>query len=109
MSSGFLRPETAQGIFVNFKRLLAYNGGRLPFAAAQIGLAFRNEISPRGGLLRSVPYPLLLPLPALANAVIGNSVLDDVAVLLFVVCCLLFVACCCWSRTQSLPRRLTVS
>ena len=33
---GFLRPETAQGIFVNFKRLLEYNQGRLPFACAQV-------------------------------------------------------------------------
>ncbi|KAF6198486.1 hypothetical protein GE061_008234 [Apolygus lucorum] len=49
---GFLRPETAQGIFVNFKRLLEFNQGKLPFAAAQIGNAFRNEISPRSGLLR---------------------------------------------------------
>lgn len=49
---GFLRPETAQGIFVNFKRLLEYMGGKLPFACAQIGLSFRNEISPRSGLLR---------------------------------------------------------
>jgi glycyl-tRNA synthetase len=49
---GFLRPETAQGIFVNFKRLLEYNGGKLPFAAAQIGNAYRNEIAPRSGLLR---------------------------------------------------------
>jgi glycyl-tRNA synthetase len=49
---GYLRPETAQGIFVNFKRLLEYNGGRMPFAAAQIGVAFRNEIAPRSGLLR---------------------------------------------------------
>ncbi|ESO96348.1 hypothetical protein LOTGIDRAFT_202150 [Lottia gigantea] len=49
---GFLRPETAQGIFVNFKRLLAFNAGKLPFAGAQIGNAFRNEISPRSGLLR---------------------------------------------------------
>lgn len=48
----FLRPETAQGIFVNFKRLLNFNQGKLPFAAAQIGNAFRNEISPRSGLLR---------------------------------------------------------
>jgi glycyl-tRNA synthetase len=48
----FLRPETAQGIFVNFAKLLEYNGGRMPFAAAQIGLGFRNEISPRNGLLR---------------------------------------------------------
>lgn len=51
-TAGFLRPETAQGIFVNFKRLLEFNNGRLPFAAAQIGKAFRNEISPRSGLLR---------------------------------------------------------
>jgi len=49
---GYLRPETAQGIFVNFKRLLEFNQGRLPFAAAQIGSAFRNEISPRSGLIR---------------------------------------------------------
>ena len=49
---GFLRPETAQGIFVNFQKLLDYNSGRVPFAAAQIGLGFRNEISPRQGILR---------------------------------------------------------
>lgn len=49
---GFLRPETAQGIFVNFKRLLEFNSEKLPFAAAQIGNAFRNEISPRSGLIR---------------------------------------------------------
>lgn len=49
---GYLRPETAQGIFVNFKRLLEFNQGRLPFAAAQIGAGFRNEISPRQGLIR---------------------------------------------------------
>lgn len=49
---GFLRPETAQGIFVNFKRLLEFVGGKLPFACAQIGLSFRNEISPKAGLLR---------------------------------------------------------
>lgn len=40
------------GIFVNFKRLLEFNQGKLPFAAAQIGSAFRNEISPRSGLIR---------------------------------------------------------
>ena len=49
---GYLRPETAQGIFVNFRDLLYYNGGKLPFAAAQIGQSFRNEIAPRAGLLR---------------------------------------------------------
>jgi glycyl-tRNA synthetase len=37
---------------VNFRDLLYYNGGKLPFAAAQVGQSFRNEISPRAGLLR---------------------------------------------------------
>jgi glycyl-tRNA synthetase len=55
---GYLRPETAQGMFVNFKRLLEFNGGRLPFAAAQVGPAFRNEISPRAGLLRVREFTL---------------------------------------------------
>ncbi|KAJ3722077.1 hypothetical protein DFJ43DRAFT_1093887 [Lentinula guzmanii] len=49
---GYLRPETAQGHFLNFSRLLDYNNGRVPFASAQIGRSFRNEISPRAGLLR---------------------------------------------------------
>ncbi|KAL9648111.1 hypothetical protein ABK040_007476 [Willaertia magna] len=55
---GYMRPETAQGIFVNFKRLLEYNGKQMPFAAAQIGQAFRNEISPRSGLLRVREFTL---------------------------------------------------
>jgi glycyl-tRNA synthetase len=50
--TGFLRPETAQGIFVSFRDLLYYNGSKLPFAAAQIGQSFRNEINPKQGLLR---------------------------------------------------------
>ncbi|XP_050223289.1 glycine--tRNA ligase, mitochondrial 1-like [Mercurialis annua] len=58
LSSGFMRPETAQGIFVNFKDLYYYNGKKLPFAAAQIGQAFRNEISPRQGLLRVREFTL---------------------------------------------------
>eukprot|EP00116_Pleurobrachia_bachei_P003507 sb/3463769/ len=37
---GFMRPETAQGIFVNFKRLLEYNQDKVPFAGAQIGQSF---------------------------------------------------------------------
>jgi glycyl-tRNA synthetase len=48
----YLRPETAQGHFLNFSRLLEFNNGRIPFASAQIGRSFRNEISPRAGLLR---------------------------------------------------------
>lgn len=51
-SVGYLRPETAQGLFCNFRRLLELNTGKMPFAAAQIGLGFRNEIAPRSGLLR---------------------------------------------------------
>ncbi|GMN49382.1 hypothetical protein TIFTF001_018541 [Ficus carica] len=58
LSPGYLRPETAQGIFVNFKDLYYYNGNKLPFAAAQIGQAFRNEISPRQGLLRVREFTL---------------------------------------------------
>ncbi|KAI5305029.1 Glycine--tRNA ligase 1, mitochondrial [Ascosphaera pollenicola] len=49
---GYLRPETAQGQFLNFKKLLDYNQGAMPFASASIGKSFRNEISPRAGLLR---------------------------------------------------------
>lgn len=48
----YLRPETAQGHFVNFGRLLDFNNGRVPFASAHVGKSFRNEISPRAGLLR---------------------------------------------------------
>lgn len=51
-SVGYLRPETAQGLFVNFRRLLDSNTGKMPFAAAQVGLGFRNEIAPRSGLIR---------------------------------------------------------
>ncbi|KAH9256344.1 glycine-tRNA ligase [Batrachochytrium salamandrivorans] len=52
VAKAYLRPETAQGIFVNFKRLLEYNAGRMPFASAQVGTGFRNEIAPKGGLIR---------------------------------------------------------
>lgn len=51
-SVGYLRPETAQGLFVNFRRLLDLNAQKMPFAAAQVGYGFRNEIAPRSGLLR---------------------------------------------------------
>jgi len=48
----YLRPETAQGIFMNFKRGYEQARQQLPFGIAQIGTAFRNEIAPRNGLLR---------------------------------------------------------
>ncbi|MBX4200169.1 glycine--tRNA ligase [Candidatus Parcubacteria bacterium] len=49
----YLRPETAQGIFVNFKNILDSFHPKLPFGIAQIGKAFRNEISPRDFIFRS--------------------------------------------------------
>jgi len=49
---GYLRPETAQGIFLNFKFCLEQNAGAIPFGVAQVGKAFRNEIAPRAGLIR---------------------------------------------------------
>lgn len=49
---GYLRPETAQGIFVEFPRLIEYARGQLPAGVTQIGPAYRNEISPRRGLIR---------------------------------------------------------
>ena len=50
--NAFLRPETAQGIFVNFPIMYRLNREKLPLGVAQIGKGFRNEISPRQGLLR---------------------------------------------------------
>lgn len=51
-SFGYLRPETAQGIFINFKNILDATSRRLPFGVAQIGKAFRNEITPRNFIFR---------------------------------------------------------
>jgi glycyl-tRNA synthetase len=49
---GYLRPETAQGIFTEFPRFKEYMRNQLPFGITQIGKAYRNEISPRQGLVR---------------------------------------------------------
>lgn len=51
-SISYLRPETAQGMFVNFKNTVDAFHPRLPFGMAQIGKAFRNEIAPRDFLFR---------------------------------------------------------
>ena len=48
----YLRPETAQSIFTNFKHVLDSTSRRLPFGIAQIGKAFRNEITPRNFIFR---------------------------------------------------------
>jgi glycyl-tRNA synthetase len=49
----YLRPETAQGIFLNFKNVLGTSRQKIPFGIAQIGKAFRNEITPRNFIFRS--------------------------------------------------------
>jgi glycyl-tRNA synthetase len=49
----YLRPETAQAIFVNFRNVLDTSRQKLPFGIAQIGKAFRNEINPRNYIFRS--------------------------------------------------------
>ena len=49
---GYLRPETAQSIFTNFKNIVDSSSKSLPFGIAQIGKAFRNEITPRNFIFR---------------------------------------------------------
>jgi glycyl-tRNA synthetase len=49
----YLRPETAQSIFVQYKNVLDSNRVKLPFGIAQIGKSFRNEINPRNYIFRS--------------------------------------------------------
>lgn len=51
--AAFLRPETAQGIFVNFKNVVDSTRVKIPFGIAQVGKSFRNEITPRNFTFRS--------------------------------------------------------
>jgi len=51
-TTAYLRPETAQSIFLNFPNLYRFNREKMPFGVAQLGRGFRNEISPRQGLIR---------------------------------------------------------
>jgi glycyl-tRNA synthetase len=51
-SFAYLRPETAQGIFVNFSNVLNATNRKLPFGIAQVGKSFRNEITPRNFIFR---------------------------------------------------------
>ena len=48
----YLRPETAQGMFVNFKNTIDSYHPKLPFGIAQVGKSFRNEIAPRDFIFR---------------------------------------------------------
>jgi len=52
-STAYLRPETAQGIFLNFKNVLQSTRVKIPFGIAQIGKAFRNEITPGNFIFRT--------------------------------------------------------
>jgi glycyl-tRNA synthetase len=56
---GYLRPETAQGIFVDFPFLSRYFRGQLPFGVVQLGGSNRNEISPRQGMLRLREFSMM--------------------------------------------------
>jgi glycyl-tRNA synthetase len=55
----YLRPETAQGMFVNFKNVCDSTRVKLPFGIAQIGKAFRNEITPKQFIFRSREFELM--------------------------------------------------
>jgi glycyl-tRNA synthetase len=52
-SIAYLRPETAQGIFINFKNVLQFSRKKPPFGIAQIGKSFRNEITPGNFIFRT--------------------------------------------------------
>lgn len=52
-SNAYLRPETAQSIFINFKNIISTYRVKIPFGIAQIGKSFRNEITPRQFLFRT--------------------------------------------------------
>jgi glycyl-tRNA synthetase len=55
-STVYLRPETAQGIFVDFKQVLAVSRKKPPFGIAQIGKSFRNEITPGNFIFRTLEF-----------------------------------------------------
>lgn len=55
----YIRPETAQGIFVSFKNTLSFIRNKLPVGIAQIGKVGRNEISPRQGLIRLREFTIM--------------------------------------------------
>jgi len=59
VSTTYLRPETAQGMFVNFKNVVDTFSPDLPFGIAQIGKGFRNEISPRDFLFRLREFDMM--------------------------------------------------
>ncbi len=71
----YLRPETAQAIFVQFKNILEVSRKKLPFGIAQIGKAFRNEINPRNFTFRSREFEQM-ELEYFCRAAEGMKLLD---------------------------------
>ncbi len=55
----YLRPETAQNIFVNFKNILNSTGAKIPFGVAQIGKSFRNEITTGNFIFRTIEFEIM--------------------------------------------------
>src|SRR5689334_23144120 len=55
-NKAYLRPETAQGIFINFKNVLQFSRKKPPFGIAQIGKSFRNEITPGNFIFRTLEF-----------------------------------------------------
>ena len=55
-NKAYLRPETAQGIFINFKNVLSFARKKPPFGIAQIGKSFRNEITPGNFIFRTLEF-----------------------------------------------------
>ena len=55
----YLRPETAQGMFVNFSQVYRFGREKLPVGAVQMGRSFRNEISPRQGVIRLREFSMM--------------------------------------------------
>ncbi|TMP98371.1 MAG: glycine--tRNA ligase [Verrucomicrobia bacterium] len=74
-SIAYLRPETAQSIFVQFKNILEVSRKKLPFGIAQIGKAFRNEINPRNFTFRSREFEQM-ELEYFCRAEEGMTLLD---------------------------------
>jgi glycyl-tRNA synthetase len=58
-SKAYLRPETAQGMFYNFKNVLDSTRVKVPFGICQVGRAFRNELTPRHYIFRSREFDLM--------------------------------------------------
>ena len=82
----YLRPETAQGMFTNFATLYRHYRKRLPFGAVQLGKGYRNEISPRQGMIRQREFNMaeleyFIDPAAKIRLTVGKSWLDELILL----------------------------